>query len=1347
MAKNEVKVTVNVDDNGTIQLTEKSAKKLNATLGQVGEGSRTADRNIKGVAQTSSNASKNFSKMSQGMGGLVGAYAAFAAQVFALSAAFNFLKSAGDLSALQAGQEAQTLSTGIAMRTLTNDIIAATDAQIQFRDASQAAAIGTAAGLSQTQLVSLGKAAKDTSLVLGRDLTDSFNRLIRGVTKAEPELLDELGIILRLEDAAENYGRKIGKLGKDLTTFERQQAVANEVLTQAEEKYSRILEITDPAANAFNQFGKAFDDLVNTIRDAASTILTPLAKLASFNPFAALLIAAPMLVSAFKAIVPGAEEMVTKVTGGLDKLSARVTAFSKKTKGELAAIKFMEGDPTAARDLQKQAASDLLQLEKQQKTGFRGAQTLAKGSNVSLRTLVSNIKAAEAGTGAFAGMTQKLRTQYIAAFRDMQAATLTLGSTVTSTMQKSKLSVTGLVTSFKSGALKVAGAITTGIGAAISFLPKLFGRIFPLLGALLLGFELLPDSIKNFFKETLGFKDLSDDVQRLVDRTDSLNEEFKDFAKVQRILGEDMQGNFAATLSTLKAIAEFDLSQTAAESSAMFDELQKKIEEAEQQSTKLAEALQLFSPFGAAFDFLTGTTWAQQFNSTIAGVYTNWATGLKDIEQVTKDRIDQTIEALNLLPTSSSSTGQRYKKALEEFKNASTSNFDVVKKEVIEAERQFEEFGNSIKELEQSLKSLPKEIDSAFRTLLPAGRFATIIAGLEGPDAQIFNVDKDGVVTLTKIGEELKKSLDFSKKQNIELALQLARQAEILKILRAQRDFEAGMAAVDLRRQRANVEAQTGLTKNQLENIKVEQERDALGIQILKSREQEALTLQAIAANGKGLSEEDMNSLVINREKQALLQAQLDLLTKQQGAAYQMGQALKNGLEQGLEANIYDLITGQESSVKDAILKIGRSALQGLAKQLSRNITDSIMGLFGQKTEEQKAEEARKKLLQTYKDGGEAVRLKIKEAFDDAAAAFAPGGLAQTDRAKLLLEGESGPAPTAATNAVPDGTLARPLHVKIVETVKTAIGAVQEAGEDAFNVKTRGQRKAEAINEQNQANNAPGAFQANDPAFTTEAKLGGVKSQAALLGAPDGTDTDPISVKVTDAATGGVAGGDAGALISGQTGSGGRNKQNRQDKKQDQVLEKGDASASTMLDASKDNKAAAKDFLKAGADSKFASAQSKLASGDFVGAGIDMVFAAAQQMIAAMMQTTASAVPLAMGGVVSNGKKRASYSPGGIASGPKSGYPVTLHGTEAVVPLPDGKTIPVEVSGAVGSGTSVNNVSVNIAVDGSKTSQTQGGQSEQERMQKMGQMVAMAVQEELQRQKRPGGILSPYGAA
>jgi len=44
---------------------------------------------------------------------------------------------------------------------------------------------------------------------------------------------------------------------------------------------------------------------------------------------------------------------------------------------------------------------------------------------------------------------------------------------------------------------------------------------------------------------------------------------------------------------------------------------------------------------------------------------------------------------------------------------------------------------------------------------------------------------------------------------------------------------------------------------------------------------------------------------------------------------------------------------------------------------------------------------------------------------------------------------------------------------------------------------------------------------------------------------------------------------------------------------------------------------------------------------------------------------------------------------GGVFSGPTSGFPATLHGTEAVVPLPDGKTIPVSMAG--GSGMVFNN--------------------------------------------------------
>ena len=192
--------------------------------------------------------------MAQGAGGLVGAYATLAATAFAVSAAFNFLKGAMDFTNLIEGQKALGAVTGVAYQTITNSVIEATNGQLKYADAAKAAAIGTASGISPDQLNRLGAAATNASLALGRDLGDSFDRLIRGVTKAEPELLDELGIILRLENATRKYGQQIGKSKDELNEFERSQAVANEVLEQAERKFGAMEKMMDPTAHSLNQF-------------------------------------------------------------------------------------------------------------------------------------------------------------------------------------------------------------------------------------------------------------------------------------------------------------------------------------------------------------------------------------------------------------------------------------------------------------------------------------------------------------------------------------------------------------------------------------------------------------------------------------------------------------------------------------------------------------------------------------------------------------------------------------------------------------------------------------------------------------------------------------------------------------------------------------------------------------------------------------------------------------------------------------------------------------------------------------------------------------------------------------
>jgi hypothetical protein len=284
-------IVLKTTDGGSFKVTAAEAKKLTKQVDKLGGASQATDRRIKGVTGQSANASKNFSKQAQTMqGGIVAVYATIAAQIFAVSAAFQFLKSSFETRNLIEGQKAFGSVTGVAYQTLTHAVQDATDGMLEFKEAASSVAIGVAAGLAGGQLERLAGAAKNASLALGRDLTDSFNRLIRGVTKAEPELLDELGIILRLENATRNYALQVGKARDDLNAYERTQAVLNDVLDQAETKYGRIAEIMDPDSFALGQLTKEFDDIILTFQEFMVKALLPL--ISFFKDNAAALVAA-----------------------------------------------------------------------------------------------------------------------------------------------------------------------------------------------------------------------------------------------------------------------------------------------------------------------------------------------------------------------------------------------------------------------------------------------------------------------------------------------------------------------------------------------------------------------------------------------------------------------------------------------------------------------------------------------------------------------------------------------------------------------------------------------------------------------------------------------------------------------------------------------------------------------------------------------------------------------------------------------------------------------------------------------------------------------------------------------
>ena len=94
-----------------------------------------------------------------------------------------------------------------------------------------------------------------------------------------------------------------------------------------------------------------------------------------------------------------------------------------------------------------------------------------------------------------------------------------------------------------------------------------------------------------------------------------------------------------------------------------------------------------------------------------------------------------------------------------------------------------------------------------------------------------------------------------------------------------------------------------------------------------------------------------------------------------------------------------------------------------------------------------------------------------------------------------------------------------------------------------------------------------------------------------------------------------------------------------------------------------------------------------------------------------------------------------SFQGGGVASGSQSGYLATLHGTEAVVPLGNDRSIPVKMEG----NTQSNNVVVNISGVGQGQ---QGGQTATgDGLQQIGALIGNTVQGVLVDELRPGGLL------
>jgi len=328
MANN--KITIDVEVNGKMEKATLSTKKLRKELNKADkaqEGLNTSTRKgyraSQGAAQNTSNSTKAFSKQAGVVGGLVPIYATFAANVFAVSAAFGVLSRNAAVQQLETSLTNIGIAAGKNLPQVASNLKDITGGAISTEAALRATAIATTSGFSTKQLQDLTKVATGASIALGRNLPDALDRLVRGTAKLEPEILDELGIIVRLDQATREYAASLGKTASELTQFERQQAFLNATIDQGLSKYEKIAQTVDP--NPYDRLGAAFTDLTKASVELANKGLVPIIEFLSASPtalFAALGLFSTTIVSQ---IIPAISDMA-------DASALRFQATAKEAK-------------------------------------------------------------------------------------------------------------------------------------------------------------------------------------------------------------------------------------------------------------------------------------------------------------------------------------------------------------------------------------------------------------------------------------------------------------------------------------------------------------------------------------------------------------------------------------------------------------------------------------------------------------------------------------------------------------------------------------------------------------------------------------------------------------------------------------------------------------------------------------------------------------------------------------------------------------------------------------------------------------------------------------------------------
>lgn len=294
---NMIKATKNMENNvgrsvdvvgDKITTLNSSVKRSTKNLGENSDAATRASRALGSTSGSARGATREFAAMAKIGGSLPIMYAAIASNLFVLQTAFQNLKEGDQLNRLMEFGTIVGQQTGTPVQNLAVALQEATGYATSFEEAMKQASVASAYGFSSKQLEQFGLVARRAAAVLGIDMTDALNRVIKGVSKQEIELLDELGVTIRLNDAYAAYVKQLNAANTgityntdSLTSYQKQQAYANAVIDESTRRFGQLDTVL--RATPWEQFAANADSALRQLQMSAAKYLTPVID--SLNTF------------------------------------------------------------------------------------------------------------------------------------------------------------------------------------------------------------------------------------------------------------------------------------------------------------------------------------------------------------------------------------------------------------------------------------------------------------------------------------------------------------------------------------------------------------------------------------------------------------------------------------------------------------------------------------------------------------------------------------------------------------------------------------------------------------------------------------------------------------------------------------------------------------------------------------------------------------------------------------------------------------------------------------------------------------------------------------------------------